>query len=294
MIEYLNNFPEQIKEGIRLGNSIKPKKYNKVLVCGMGGSGISGYILKDLLDIPVFISQSYGIPEFIDHDTLVFIISYSGNTEETISMYRHAQRKTSNIVIIVSGGVLAEEDNVILIPSGLQPRYALPYLFFTIWSVLGNKDVKNLVSLLEGFDTNKPKSLARKAFKKIPAVYVDSQYSSIVQRWKENLNEDAKILVFSNVLPEMDHNEIEGDFSKTCPIILHDENEIYRLKKRINLTAKIIKANVILLKGKTKLEKLFYGIYFGDYFSSYLAEMYHVDPLKYKHIERLKELMRRR
>lgn len=293
-MEHLKYFPEQIKEGIKLGSSIKPKKYNKILVCGMGGSGISGYILKDLLDIPVFVSQSYDIPKFIDNNTLVFVISYSGNTEETISMYHHAKRKTNNIIIITSGGILAKEDNVILIPSGLQPRYALPYLFFSMWSVLGNKDIKNLISLLNNFDTNKPKDLARKSFKKVPAIYVDSAFNSIAQRWKENLNEDTKILVFSNVLPEMNHNEIEGDFSKTCPIIIHDEDEIYQLKKRINLTAKIIKANVISLKGKTKLEKLFYGIYFGDYFSSYLAEMYHVDPLEYKHIEKLKELMRKK
>jgi len=294
MIEHLKSFPEQIKEGIKLGNKLKLKKYNKILVCGMGGSGIPGYILRDLLEIPVFISQSYDIPKFIDNNTLVFIISYSGNTEETISMYCHAQRKTNNIVIITSGGVLAEENNVILVPSGLQPRHALPYLFFTIWSALGNKDVKNLISLLKRFDTNKPKDLAKKAYNKIPAVYVDSIYSSIAQRWKENINEDTKRLVFANVLPEMDHNEIEGDFSKTCPIVIHDENDIYRLKKRINLTAKIIKANTVILKGKTKLERLFYGIYFGDYFSNYLAQMYHENPLKYRHIEKLKELMRRR
>src|SRR3989344_9669193 len=104
-LKLLKKFPEQIKEAIKLGN-IKPKRYNKILVCGMGGSGVVGYILKDLLKVPVFIEQSYDIPGFIDKNTLTFIVSYSGNTEETICMYKQVRKKTNNIIIITSSGIL--------------------------------------------------------------------------------------------------------------------------------------------------------------------------------------------
>ena len=77
------------------------RKYDKIAVCGMGGSGISGYILRDLYDDkPVFVFQGYELPKFVDKKTLVFCISYSGNTAETISMYNHAKKRGCKVVVI--------------------------------------------------------------------------------------------------------------------------------------------------------------------------------------------------
>ncbi|MBU2634274.1 MAG: bifunctional phosphoglucose/phosphomannose isomerase [Nanoarchaeota archaeon] len=284
-MEELNKFPEQIKEAIKL--KIKPKHYDKILVCGMGGSGIAGYILRDLLDIPVFIEQSYNIPKFIDKKTLVFVISYSGNTEETISMYKQVKRKTNNIIIITSGGKLGKEKNVIKVPEGLVPRRAIAYLFFTVWGSLGYKGVK-----LQKVNPLEAKNLAKKIHKKLFLIYISSKYYSIALRWKDQINEDAKHLALINTLPEMDHNEIESDLTNCYPLIIRTKDEHPRLKKKLNLTKNLIKADEFYLKGNTKLEKIFYGIQFGDYLALYLAELYKEDPSKYKYIEKLKRLMK--
>ena len=293
-LKELKKFPDQIKEAIKLG-SVKPKAYNKILVCGMGGSGVIGYILKDLLDIPVFIEQSYEIPRFIDKNTLAFIVSYSGSTEETISMYKKVKRKTDNIILISSKikGILSREKNFVEIPEGFMPRRALAYLFFSMWGCLGHKskDINGIVKLLKKFNSKDVKKLAKKIGNKIPAIYVSENYYSIAVRWKDQINEDAKHIALIGMLPEMDHNEIEANFSRYFPIIIRD-NERGRMNKKIRLTEKIIKAYEIKLKGKSKIEEIFYGIHFGDYLALYLAKLYRENPSKYKHIEDLKRMMK--
>src|SRR4030042_876044 len=107
MLEHLIKFPTYVRKGYSLGKDFKIKgKVNKIIVCGMGGSGVSGDILKDYAtDIPVFVNKSYGIPGFVDKNTLAVIISYSGNTKETISAYEQVKEKTKKILVIASGGI---------------------------------------------------------------------------------------------------------------------------------------------------------------------------------------------
>ncbi|MFH1209938.1 MAG: bifunctional phosphoglucose/phosphomannose isomerase [archaeon] len=293
-LKELKRFPDQIKEAIKLG-SIKPRGYNKILVCGMGGSGVVGYILKDLLDVPVFIEQSYEIPKFIDKNTLAFIVSYSGNTEETIAMHKKVKRKTDNIILITSQnkGILYKEKNFIIIPKGFMPRRALAYLFFSIWGCLGHKsnEINGIVKLLKRFNKKDAERLAKKIGSKTPAIYVSETYYSIAVRWKDQINEDAKHIALIGMLPEIDHNEIEANLSRYFPMIIRDK-EKGRMDKKIKLTEKIIKAYEIKLKGKTKLEEIFYGIHFGDYLALYLAKLYRENPSKYRNIEKLKRMMK--
>lgn len=99
MLKYLRQFPKQFLEGAMIARKFSPKKkkYSNLVVCGMGGSGIGGRVLKNLLKkeikIPIEVTSDYELPEFVGSKTLAFTVSYSGNTEETVSCYREAKKK---------------------------------------------------------------------------------------------------------------------------------------------------------------------------------------------------------
>ena len=138
MLSVLEHFPDQINKAFfELAKNIEAKgKYTKIIVAGMGGSALPGDILQlyllDKIDVPVFVHKSYDLPKFVDKDSIVFIVSYSGNTEEAISAYNTARNKTCTTIAVASGGKLAskaESDNkpLIKIPTGIQPRQAVGY-----------------------------------------------------------------------------------------------------------------------------------------------------------------------
>jgi glucose/mannose-6-phosphate isomerase len=308
--DLLKGFPSQLNEAMYMGKDIKVKgKITNILVCGMGGSAIPGDLLKDYIgdDIHVHVNKGYDVPNWVNKETLAFVISYSGDTEETIASFFKLRKKRVNIVVITSGGKLkrlCEDDNVPLIevPSGIPPRGAVAYLFIPILMVLqnnkliqdSNKELKKTISSLRKFDDNFAKHLAISLYKRLPIIYASDKYSGLVTRWKNQFNEDSKILALSNVFSELDHNEIEG-FSKLSEnykvIILRDKDDYVRIKKRMSITEVIIgKKNYIelWLQGKSKLEKLLYGIHVGDWVSYYLANLEGIDPLEVKKIDYLK------
>lgn len=275
-------FAEQIKVVKKMNLPIV-KTVRSVAVCGMGGSGIAGFILKDLLDEkPVFILQSYELPKFVNNEMLVFCISYSGNTAETISMHRQAKKRGCKTIVITSGGILSKEKGAIIIPSGLEPRQALGYMFFTLWKILG-KNFDNVASIIESITTDE--GIAKKIKGKIPVIYANSGYSALSLRWKQQLNEDSKILAISNVFPELNHNEIEARYKNAIILFLkaHEEKAINLLKKGENVLE-------IVLRGKTKLEKMFYGLALANIVSVELAGLNGEDYKEYRYIEKLKKL----
>lgn len=276
----LEKFPEQIKEAFNLTN-LRIRNYEKIAVCGMGGSGIGGYILRDLIDKPVFVIQDYKLPKFIDKNTLVFVMSYSGNTKETISMYKEAKRRTKKLVVISSGGILGKVKGAILVPDNLQPRHALAYLFFPMWKILG----KNLGDVLEVLKkVKKDLGIAKKLYGKLPVIYTNHDYYSLALRWRKQINEDAKRLVVTNKFPELNHNEIESRYKNAVVVFLKDKEE-----KAIRFLEKETKVIEVRLKGRSKIAKMFYGIYLGDYVSLKLARLYKEDYLNYRIIEKLKK-----
>ena len=288
MLNLLKKFPGQVKEAVRLSRNIKVSGFNKILVCGMGGSGISGYILRDIVEIPVFISQSYNIPRFVDGKTLVFVISYSGDTKETISMYNKVIKKTKKVFIITSGGKLSKKKNVILIPGGLLPRMALAYLFFPMLSILKSSKVVNfnlndILTSLKKVKASKAEKLAKKLYNKTPIVYAPFNYFALVLRWKQSFNEYSKKLAIANVYPEFFHNEIEADYNKFEVVLIVD-----KFNKKLREFEKMVKINKVDLHGTSIVSKMFYGIHFGDFVSYYLALLNKKDPMKEEKINRLK------
>ncbi len=312
MLKILEGFKSQCEEAYKLRRKIKVKgSFKNAVVCGMGGSGIAGHLIKSFeKKIPIYVHNDYGIPGVVDNNTLVIIISYSGNTEETLSSYKEAKKKKAKIISITSGGTLAEKDkNAIIVPPGLPPRAAMGYLFIPALvamakaNIISDQDaairesVKGLVSKAcsrEGF------MLAKKMDKKIPVFYGSEDMRGVAYRMKCQINENAKQPAFYNVFPEMNHNEINGfkkQGKKIVPVFIMNNKDNIAIKKRMDVTKRLIKeqTNVAELqaKGKSHLAKMLRTIYVGDFASYYLSLMNKQDPAPVPLISKLKERLKR-
>ncbi|MDO8624546.1 MAG: SIS domain-containing protein, partial [Candidatus Diapherotrites archaeon] len=145
----LDGFPEQLEHAITIAEKARikaSKGIRNVVICGMGGSGIAGRIVVDLcgneLKVPMYTHADYGLPAFADRSTLVILVSYSGNTEETLSGYDEANKRKCKMVSITSGGQLAERDaGAILIPSGYPPGQALAFLLVPLLMILSRHKI---------------------------------------------------------------------------------------------------------------------------------------------------------
>jgi len=312
MLEVLGNFPQQCKDALSLPKGITVKgEVTSVVVCGMGGSAIGGDLLKTYASsakLPVFVSRGYKVPEFVDNYTLVFVVSYSGNTEETLSSFHDAKKKGAQIIAITSGGELAKEaEKVIKVPAGLQPRAAAGYLFFPMLGILYNSniiDVKNtdlneMLTLLKKQEEIKEEAdkLARKIQGKTPLIYSSELLKPIAYSWQTHINENAKYPAFHSAFSEMNHNEINAframDRSKFIAILLRDKNDHPKIKKRMNVCKEIMEKHIdveeVQVKGSSLLARMFSTMYLGDYTSYFLAIRERVDPTPVEVIEWLKK-----
>lgn len=323
MLMLLKNFPRHCFDGYNFNLPKINKKFDKILFAGMGGSAITGDVIKVILEeftqIPVFVIRDYNLPEFVDNRSLVFIESYSGNTEETISAYKFAKNKKGIILCISSGGEIEKMANIdgiplIKIPSGMPPRCAFGYLFFPVYKFfIENKILpefeenffkkieKWVEELLPEKPDNKAIELAEKFYKKVPIIYSENRFYPGILRWKTQIAENSKQFCFINVLPEMNHNEIMSFtypdwFVKKIEVLFIISNlENKRVKKRIEITSNIISKKIrkdvlkLTLKGDKLIEKIIYLIILGDWISYYLAILNKVDPTEIKEINILKE-----
>jgi len=271
---------EDAKESVSNIKKLKAN-YNKIVFCGLGGSGMPGEILSSLnLDKPVFVAREM-LPKWIDKRTLCFVISYSGNTKETLKLYNQVKKKSSKIVIISSGGkLLNKKENIkkIKVPENYLPRESLPYLLLPVLKMLGisfNFKPKKL--------ENKAKAIAKKIEGKNIVIYAGKEkFKSVAFRWQTQLNENSKKLVHWNYYPELLHNEVEARDKRTTILLDDKENEFVKKSKSFFNPIKI------KLEGKKTIDKILHGIYFGDLVSYYLAEMRGFDYKKTDRIDKIK------
>lgn len=332
MLDSVAKFPEQIKDANELIRSTKIEhvyKVDNIIFTGMGGSAISGDILqsffREKLDIPIYVNRQYELPKWAHKNTLVIAQSYSGNTEETLSSFKHAYQKRCKIVGISSGGKLEDfckkRDVIhIKIPSGYQPRAATGYMLFSALMALKeigilkidvDKEIEESISISEEVisqnkkdiptEKNLSKQLAKKIYQKIPQVYGWKQYTPIAKRWCTQFNENSKIICRYDEVSECNHNDIVGwamnpEVAKKFVCILfreHEDESIY-LSTRLDFMKKLFKTNVvetleINIQGKKKLSKMMYAMYLGDFTSCYLSILRKIDPTPVNIISELKE-----
>lgn len=315
MLKAIEEFPMQCKKALELPKGMAVSgNVDKIFVCGMGGSAVGGDILKAYMrssKIPVFVVRDYQVPDFADESSLVFAVSYSGNTEETLSAYEDALKKKAKIVAVTSGGSLSQTaKKCIKIPQGLQPRAALGYLFFPVLGVLANsgiadvnsKEIEEMLGILSKTADfrSSGERIAKRIGQRTPIVYASELLSAVAYRWKTQFNENSKIAAFAHAFSEMNHNEIASyqnisrdDF---IAVMIRDRGDNERIKKRMDITKEIIstRADVeeVFTKGEHLLSRIFSGIYCGDFASYYLAVANRIDPTPVTVIENLKKKLK--
>ena len=331
MLALAESMPELLAEALALAKKVPPlkvKNIRQIVFSGMGGSAIAGDIAGNLLlagaNVPSFVNRNFKAPAYVDKNTLFFALSYSGNTDETLSALKDAERAQAEIVCVTSGGKLAEIAGshnypLYLIPSGYQPRAALPFILVAILKCLEGlgslpdveKDILRSVEIIsrlkDEYGMEKPlranpvKQLARKIAGKIPVIFgSEGRTDAAALRIKNQLNENSKLTAFCNSFPELDHNEIvnlsalKRDEHSFVLVFLRDDGDLERIQKGIEITKSLIGRQLggvheIFAQGKSLLCRILSLIYFGDLLSVYLAVLSGTDPTPVDVITRLKK-----
>jgi glucose/mannose-6-phosphate isomerase len=320
MFDLAEAFPEQVEQAFRDCASVtglpRREDIESVVVVGMGGSGIAGDVLhavaSPLLPVPVTVVKGYECPHFVDETTLVFAVSCSGGTEETIEAASDAALAGAKMVVVTSGGELgrladAWKAPLLTVPEVVWPRAALGSmavpLIGALWRIgfLPGADlwleraVEQLRYRRDKFVSagaaSEPAELARRIGPSVPIIHGGGPVGAVAaQRWKAQVNENAKRLAFWSSQPELCHNEICGwaDGSKEIGslmslVMLRHDSEHPQISRRFEITADLVRrwvASVVEVRaqGEGDLAQLFDLTYFGDYVSLWLAADAGIDP----------------
>ncbi|MGQ9623831.1 MAG: bifunctional phosphoglucose/phosphomannose isomerase [Candidatus Bathycorpusculaceae bacterium] len=331
MLSFCVNAPKHYSEAAKLAKTVKINyaKPRTIVVAGMGGSAIGGELLRDWaadkIAVPTEVCREYNLPAYVDKDTLVFVVSYSGETEESLSAFLHATKRKCMTVCISSGGKLLEiaqklDVPHLRVPSEIPPRAALPYLFLPLLVILEkaslvsdaaseiSEAVETLKQISYANSPEKPikdnfsKSLAANLEGTVPVVYGFGIYRAVAQRFKQQFNENSKIPSKWETFPELNHNEIVGweEAKKLAEcfsiMFIRDQDENHEIKQRIEATKELLSENVLKVfevwsVGKCRLAKMLSTILVGDFTSVYLAILRGIDPTPVKTIAKLKDRM---
>lgn len=320
MLALIKDLPYQAREALTMGSEIAIRdQIDNILIVGMGGSAIAGSVLQSICyndKIPITVCRGMGLPGWAGEKTLVIAISYSGDTDETLSMYTDATRKKCKILAVASGGKLArlaKQDGLplVTVPRGLPPRGALGYLLIPVLAILCRSHLveddhldgfEHVVGVLErAAYVNSAQNLAKRLAGCTPLIYSTPKLEGVGLRWKIALNENSKVPAFANTMPEIAHNEILTFEHTKMPyhaVMLRDERDTLQMKRRIEalktiLRTKGVQVTDIEIKGTSNLSKIMSAVHLGDFVSYYLAEENGADPLSIRTIDEYKAMVRK-
>lgn len=319
---FIQEFPKQLKTALEIGRSAELTEYKKALhnivVLGLGGSGIGGNFVAEFVQkncpIPMISCKGYTLPQFVNEHSLVIASSFSGNTEETLIMFEAAVERGAKIVCISSGGKIIERAKAlnidyIQVPAVQQPpRTCLGYslvqqLFVLQFFGLAPKtlidNVERSIGLIEEHQERIKtiaKQYTRQLVGKFPMIYTTERMGAVALRFRQQLNENVKILASHHIVPEMNHNELvgwtpqEGD---QAVIIFQSKDDHPRNLKRLEINKEIIGGvtDTILeidCIGDSLVEQSLYAIHLGDWISYEWAIARGVDAVEVNVIDRLK------
>ncbi len=314
MYQLIKDFPQQMRHAIELGENISIKTtfsvpIQNIVVSGMGGSGIGGDLLSELMEVeikvPIICNKGYTLPSFVGANSLVILSSYSGNTEETLSVGHQALTRGIKPICITSGGALAEMAkesgwDLVIIPSGRPPRASLGYsaiqLFYVLYK-LNLIDYSFKAKLLAASDLmestqvevmQKAESLTKLLQDKIIIAFSEDKLSSVALRFKQQVNENSKAHLWVNALPEMNHNELvawreRNEDLAVVYLVTKDMNT--RVRERMAFNRPVIEKVTphvfeIEAKGEDTYQEHFYLIHLTDWISYYLGVVKGYDPME--------------
>jgi glucose/mannose-6-phosphate isomerase len=319
------SLPTGLLEGYRAGRELAlptDGRTTRVYAVGMGGSGIAADLARGVVDAESSASftvvRAPELPRSIDPKSKVVLVSYSGNTWETLRSYETAGRAGAARVVITSGGALAEraaaDDVPILpVPPGMPPRSAVGHL---LGGVLGLLDplfpesnesriariAERTRTLIGGYSRARGPAaqLAQSLGDRFPFVYAESSFLALARRWKTQIEENAKRIAAFDEVPELFHNALVGwdaigvrEASRHAVVLLEWSGEDATTRKSLRYLEKLLgERDVLVLRAllapEDRLEALIGGIALGDLVSLFLADRRRVDPYPVEAITRLK------
>jgi glucose/mannose-6-phosphate isomerase len=317
--------PEQLAHDYGLGQTAFAGPVDNVVFAGMGGSPLAAEFTKTWpeLKVPFVICKDYNIPAFVGEHTLVICSSFSGNTEETLSVLDQAEKLTKHIAIIASGGKLLERAQAAgyvyaQVPPSPQPRMAVFYMYRAAVELLVGAGLvpASTISELEAVvqplkdaltawlasvptEHNQAKQLAGDMVGKTPIIYAGTLMYPAAYKWKIDANENAKNTAWCNTLPEFNHNEFIGwsshPIEKPFAVIdLRSSFEHSRTQRRFEVTDRMLsgmrpQATAVDAVGSSVLEQLLYLVLLGDFATIYLAILNGVNPTPVDLVEKFKK-----
>ena len=332
--EVLHSYPNQEETGTAAAQNtdlsgIDASFVRTVVITGMGGSAIGGDLIRTLaLDrsaVPIIVNRSYSVPGYVNEHTLVIVASYSGTTEETLSAFADATRRGAQIVVISSGEMLLERCAkhgipCVAIPGGLPPRHAFGYLFFAMAGVCRRLDLlevpedamreardvlRKAVEKYASLDRerNAAIQIAERLHGMLPVLYAHGdRFECVLTRWRCQIEENAKMLAYSNVFPELNHNEIVGWeqhpdlLGRIAVVTFREQHEAPEIRKRIDITLDLLRPYAgaiidVMAEEETHLGRVLGLICLGDWISFYLAIGTGKDPFPIQKINALKSAL---
>jgi len=302
-------------------------KFDNIIINGMGGSALPAELLSETLSeyssasgvLPVYIHRDYGKSRYITDFSIIFAISYSGNTEETLSAYETAVAENRIVIAMAAGGALIDRARelgkpYVVIPNpspDFQPRYATLYILKALievliqFGVLSAEARDKVVSLLsqvkpENFESQ-GQSLAELIKGKTPVIYATGDYKLSAHLWKIKINENAKTPCFWNYVPELNHNEMVGFTNPQANfqfILLQNKVETSRNIKRFEKLQQLFESRrlavskIVVPDFGNKLANVVAMTLIGDWTAYYLALAYGIDPTPVDMVEEFKLLMK--
>jgi glucose/mannose-6-phosphate isomerase len=330
MLRHLHQFPEQCQRAWHTATDFNyPRDYvkvEKVVIAGMGGSAIGGDFVRRLAMLensrPVWVHRDYGLPPYVDRNTLLIFSSYSGNTEETLSCFSESGRTQAKKIVLTTGGklkALAEKERipVLTIDYEAPPRAAFAHSFVSLLGILHSlrvledksADMKESLAVMKRIedgvlekvplDANVAKQLAADLFGRLAVIYGAGLLSDVALRWKSQINENSKAWAFHEVFPELNHNAVVGyplpaeTRQKAMVVLLHSPSLHPRTSLRYEVTSEILtKAGIrhkkVESSGRSALAQMIGMVLLGDYVSFYLAMLNRTDPTPVPVIDMLK------
>jgi glucose/mannose-6-phosphate isomerase len=310
----IHSFKEQFGLDPLIVNKEKLVTKKNIVICGMGGSIICGSLLKTLYpEILITLHNNYDLPVHYDKENTLFIItSYSGTTEETISSLEAAITNSVSLAVLSKGGELikrAEEHSLphIVLPEiGLEPRFAIGHQMIGLLHLMGHEEkvngLREAVSPVDITNCERDgKTLAGALSQKYPILYASHHLYHVAYLIKATINEGAKIPCFINIIPEANHNEMQGFVSPTTNkdrenfvfVFLTSPGDHPRVARRFAIMTELYHEEGFGLVGlstdHTNHTKIFELILTGYFAATFLALARNVDTYKTPFIAKFKE-----
>jgi len=320
MRELTEAFPSQLSKAIEIAansNLNFQSGIKNIVISGLGGSGIGATIVAnwiyDTCKVPITINKGYFLPAFVKKNTLLICCSYSGNTEETFKVLEDGFQTGAKIVCISSGGKMIDfakkhQIDHIVIPSGMPPRTCLGYSIVQLMHVLSffklipiklYKQLAKVSDFLAKEQKNLDKiskQLSDKIFDKLPILYSDEKMEGVTVRYRQQINENSKMLCWHHLIPEMNHNEMVGwrdENENLAVLFINSKSDYIRNSQRRDINETAIKKYTphifhIDSKGRNLIEQSMYHIHFADLLSMNLAEKRGFEAMEIDVINHLK------